>query len=148
MEMRLFKVYLYGFLVLLFVVFIIQNFQTLTQGISLRFNLGFVSLVSVPIPLFLLAAFLFFGGVVLTTLIHWAEKRPLIKEIKFLKKNAPPTASVSQPSSSSATGPADHGLSSGSTKTEGKKSEGGTIVSSKPLVRKDPSGGDNPTLPA
>jgi|GEM_PF-4540607 uncharacterized integral membrane protein len=144
--MRIFKVYLYGLLVLLFVVFIIQNFQTLTQGISLRFNLGFISLISIPIPLYLVAAVLFFGGVLLTSLIHWAEKRPLVKEIKILKRNTAPASPAAGPDSVSPKGAGPAEAAARKTEADEKKSEGGTIVSSKPLIRKDPSGGDKPSL--
>lgn len=148
MKMRIFKIYLYGLLVLLFIVFVIQNFQTLTQGISLRFNLGFISLVSVPVPLFLVAAFLFFGGVVLTTLIHWAEKRPLVKEIKAFKKNASPSSPLSNPIASPQKEKTSTDASAATGRSNEKKSEGGTVVSARPLIRKDPPSGDKPSIPS
>ena len=83
--MRTLKLYFYGLLVLLFVIFIIQNYYTLTYSVALRFNLGFVSLVSIPLPLFLVAPLFFFCGLFLATMIGWGERRRLSKEINLLK---------------------------------------------------------------
>ncbi|MCJ7833522.1 MAG: hypothetical protein MUQ20_03960, partial [Deltaproteobacteria bacterium] len=69
--MRTLKLYFYGLLVLLFVIFIIQNYYTLTYNVAFRFNLGFVSLVSIPLPLFLVPPLFFFCGLFLATLIGW-----------------------------------------------------------------------------
>jgi uncharacterized integral membrane protein len=85
MPMRTVKLYLYGFLVLLFVVFVIQNYGTLTYSVSLRLNLGFFSLESVPLPFFLIAPLIFFAGLLLATLIGFFDRRRLSKELKQLK---------------------------------------------------------------
>lgn len=86
--MRTVKVYFYGFLVLLFVVFVVQNYYTLTYSISLRLNLGFFALESVPLPFFVIAPTLFFSGILLATLLGLAERRRLSKELKQLKANS------------------------------------------------------------
>ncbi len=83
--MRTVKLYFYGLLILLFVVFIVQNYSTLTYSISLRLNLGFLSLESVPLPFFLIVPLIFFAGVLLATLIGLAERRRLSKELKQAK---------------------------------------------------------------
>jgi uncharacterized integral membrane protein len=83
--MRTFKLYFYGLLVLLFVIFIIQNYYTLTYNVAFRFNLGFVSLVSIPLPLFLVPPLFFFLGLFLATMVGWGERRRLSREIKQLK---------------------------------------------------------------
>ncbi|MEW6184473.1 MAG: LapA family protein [Thermodesulfobacteriota bacterium] len=142
--MRTLKVYLYGLLILLFAVFILQNYTTLTNGLALRLNLGFISLISVPLPLYLIAPILFFSGVFLATVIGWGERRRLNKEIKQLKaasrqeirqegKQDPLKEIKTEPVS--APKPASDPV---------KKNEGGTIVSPGPLLKKDPSSGDKP----
>ena len=83
--MRTVKLYFYGLLVLLFVVFIVQNYSTLTHSVSLRLNLGFLSLESIPLPFFLIAPLIFFTGVLLATLIGLVERRRLSKELKQVK---------------------------------------------------------------
>lgn len=85
--MRTVKVYLYGFLLLLFVIFVVQNYATLTYSVSLRFNLGFFSLESIPLPIFIIAPFLFFSGLLLATLMGLAERHRLSKELKQLRGN-------------------------------------------------------------
>jgi hypothetical protein len=140
--MRTLKLYLYGLLVLLFAIFILQNYFTLTNSIALRLNLGFISLISIPLPLYMIAPFLFFSGVFLASVIGWGERRRLNREIKHLKtlsrleprlegKQEPRPALKTEPVSASkpASDPA-------------KKNEGGTIVSSGPLINKGPSSGN------
>ena len=83
--MRTFKLYFYGLLVLLFIIFIIQNYYTLTYNVAFRFNLGFVSLVSIPLPLFLVPPLFFFCGLLLATIVGWGERQRLSKEVKQLK---------------------------------------------------------------
>jgi lipopolysaccharide assembly protein A len=85
--LRTVKLYFYGLLVLLFVVFIVQNYSTLTYSVSLRLNLGFLSLESVPLPFFLIVPLIFFAGVLLATLIGLAERRRLSKELKQVKND-------------------------------------------------------------
>jgi uncharacterized integral membrane protein len=82
---RTLKLYFYGLLVLLFVIFIIQNYSTLTYSVSLRLNLGILALESVPLPFFLIAPIIFFAGLLLATVIGWVERRRLSKELKQLK---------------------------------------------------------------
>ena len=60
--MRTVKVFFYGFLAVLFIIFIVQNYSTLTYSISIRLNLGFLTLESIPLPFFLIAPILFFLG--------------------------------------------------------------------------------------
>jgi uncharacterized integral membrane protein len=83
--MRTLKLFFYGLLAILFAIFIVQNYSTLTYGISLRLNLGFLTLESVPLPFFLIAPILFFSGVLLATLIGLVERRRLSRELKQVK---------------------------------------------------------------
>jgi putative membrane protein len=83
--LRTFKLFLYGLLALLIVIFVIQNYPTLTNSVSLKLNLGFLSLESIPLPFFVIAPILFFAGVLLATLIGLFERRRLSKELKQLK---------------------------------------------------------------
>lgn len=96
--MRTLKLYLYGLLILLFALFVIQNYGTLTYSVSLRLNLGFLALESIPVPFFLIAPLIFFAGIFLATLIGFPERRRLARELKQTKaalreaeqkKNAP-----------------------------------------------------------
>ncbi len=83
--MRTVKLFLYGLLGMLFVLFVIQNYPTLTYSISLRLNLGFLTLESVPLPFFVIAPILFFSGLLLATVVGLVERRRLSKELKQLK---------------------------------------------------------------
>ena len=87
--MRTLKLYFYGLLVLIFAIFILQNYSTLTYSVALRLNLGFISFVSVPLPLFLVAPLFFFVGLFLATIFGSAERRRLSREIKRLKSSHP-----------------------------------------------------------
>ena len=60
--MRTVKLFLYGFLTVLFIIFIVQNYSTLTYSISIRLNLGFLTLESIPLPFFSDRAYPFFLG--------------------------------------------------------------------------------------
>jgi uncharacterized integral membrane protein len=146
--MRTLKVYFYGLLVLLFAVFILQNYTTLTNSIALRLNLGFISLISVPLPLYLIAPILFFSGVFLTTVIGWGERRRLVREIKQLKtpsrqepqkelKQEPQKEPRKEFKPEPGPGPRQESDST-------KKTEGGTIVSSGPLIKKGSPTEDKP----
>ena len=95
--MRTFKLYFYGFLVLIFAVFILQNYSTLTNPVVLKLRLGFVSLYSLPIPVFLIAPLFFFFGLFLATIIGWGTRRRLSKEIKQLKSTRPEPKPESRP---------------------------------------------------
>jgi uncharacterized integral membrane protein len=79
------KLFLYGLLTVLIVLFVIQNYATLTYSVSIRLNLGFLDLESVPLPFFIIAPLLFFSGVLLATLIGLFKRRRLSKELKQLK---------------------------------------------------------------
>ncbi len=70
---------------MLFVIFVVQNYSTLTYSISIRLNLGFLTLESIPLPFFLIAPILFFSGLLLATLIGLVERRRLSKELKQAK---------------------------------------------------------------
>ena len=83
--MRTVKLFLYGFLTVLFIIFIVQNYSILTYSISIRLNLGFLTLESIPLPFFLIAPILFFSGLLLATLIGLVERRRLSKELKQAK---------------------------------------------------------------
>jgi uncharacterized integral membrane protein len=90
MAMRTLKMYFYGLLLLLFVVFVIQNYSTLTYSVSLRLNLWLINLESVPLPFFLIVPMIFFAGLLLATLIGWGERRRLNRELKQLKSGRMP----------------------------------------------------------
>lgn len=83
--MRTVKLFFYGFLAVLFIIFIVQNYSTLTYSVSIRLNLGFLTLESIPLPFFLIAPILFFSGLLLATLIGLVERRRLSKELKQAK---------------------------------------------------------------
>ena len=144
--MRTFKLYFYGLLVLIFAIFILQNYSTLTYSVALRLNLGFLSLVSIPLPLFLIAPLFFFCGLFLATMIGWGERRRLAREIKQLKsarqepkpeprlEPKPDLKPEVQPEYQPEIKPEPHQ----ETKPEPdpkKKSDEGTIVSLGPLVK-------------
>jgi uncharacterized integral membrane protein len=125
--MRTFKLYFYGLLVLLFAIFILQNYSTLTYSVALRLNLGFLSLVSIPLPLFLVAPLFFFCGLFLATMIGWGERRRLSKELKQLKSVRAESKPESRPETRQ-----ENRTGSDSK----KKPDEGTIVSSGPLIKK------------
>lgn len=83
--MRTVKLFLYGFLVMLVVLFIIQNYDTLTYGVSIRLNLGFLTLESIPLPFFIIVPIFFFSGIILATGIGLIERHRLSKELKQVK---------------------------------------------------------------
>ncbi len=166
--MRTFKLYFYGLLVFLFVIFIVQNYYTLTYSIALRLNLGFLSLLSVPLPLFLIAPLFFFCGLFLGSVGGWEERRRLSKEIKQLKSAQP----MPQPEPKTEFKPEVKPMarqefkaeikpeSNPETRTEPwqeakqeaepkKKPEEGTIVSSVPIFKKSGSSSENnPSMPS
>jgi hypothetical protein len=80
--LRTLKIFLYGFLILLIALFIIQNYGTLTYSVSLRLSLGFLTLESIPLPFFLIVPLIFFAGVILATLINFPQRRRLSRELK------------------------------------------------------------------
>jgi hypothetical protein len=88
-DMRTLKLFFYGLLVLLFAIFILQNYSTLTYSVALRLNLGFLYLMSKPLPLFLAVPLFFFLGLFLGTIFGWGKRRSLSKEIKQLKSPKP-----------------------------------------------------------
>jgi lipopolysaccharide assembly protein A len=83
--LRTVKLFLYGLVGLLIVLFVIQNYSTLTYSVSIRLNLGFLTLESIPLPFFVIAPILFFSGVLLATGIGLVERRRLSKELKQAK---------------------------------------------------------------
>jgi hypothetical protein len=95
--MRTLKLFFYGLLVLIFAIFILQNYNTLTYSVALRLNLGFLSLMSVPLPLFLAVPLFFFFGLFLGAIFGWGERRRLAKEIKHLKISRPESEKESKP---------------------------------------------------
>jgi uncharacterized integral membrane protein len=138
-NMRTLKLYLYGLLVLLFAIFILQNYPTLTYSVALRLNLGFLSLVSIPLPLFLIAPLFFFCGLFLATIIGSGERRRLSREIKQLKSSRPEPKQESRPEPRPEPQPAVRQEYKAEPKPESdskKKPDEGTIVSSGPLVKK------------
>jgi hypothetical protein len=83
--LRTLKLFLYGFLILLIALFVIQNYSTLTYSVNLRLSLGFLALESIPLPFFLIVPLVFFAGVLLATLIGFPERRRLSRELKIAK---------------------------------------------------------------
>jgi uncharacterized integral membrane protein len=145
--MRTIKLYFYGLLVLLFAIFILQNYSTLTYSVALRLNLGFISFVSVPLPLFLVAPLFFFVGLFLATIFGSAERRRLAREIKQLKgsrpelKPEPKAVPIPEPKSevkpeTNKVPEMESGPESRQEVDSKKKPEEGTIVSSGPLYKK------------
>ncbi len=144
--MRTVKLYFYGLLVLVFAVFILQNYSTLTYSVALRLNLGFVSFVSVPLPLFLVAPLFFFCGLFLATIMGSGERRRLSREIKQLKSHRPEPQPeiipderpVPQPEIKPEPKPQTQPEPQPEAKKEssGKKPDEGTLVSSGPLIPK------------
>lgn len=95
--MKTVKLFFYGLLVMIFVLFVIQNYATLTYSISIRLNLGFLALESIPLPFFLIAPILFFSGLLLATLIGLVERRRLSRELKLLKGSLQESEPVVRP---------------------------------------------------
>ncbi|RPH83018.1 MAG: DUF1049 domain-containing protein [Desulfobacteraceae bacterium] len=79
------KLTVYIVLFLLFLVFVLQNYATLTTPHSLHLNLGLVNLESVPLPFYLMAILLFLMGFLLGGLFHFFKTHALKKEIKTLQ---------------------------------------------------------------
>jgi uncharacterized integral membrane protein len=117
---RTFKLFFYGLLVLLFVIFVIQNYSTLTYSVSLRLNLGILALESVPLPFFVIAPIIFFAGLLLATVIGWVERRRLSKELKQLKsglREPEPKMAPHEEASATFSPPSETGNLSSKTKT-------------------------------
>ncbi len=154
--MRTLKLYFYGLLVLVFAVFILQNYYTLTAPVALRLNLGFVSFVSVPLPMFIVPPLFFFLGLILATLIGSGERRRLSREIKKLKSHRPEPQPEIVPEERPAPGreikaepkPQSQPESQPEAKKEssGKKPDEGTLVSSGPIIPK-PGKAEDPKPP-
>jgi len=72
-------------LLLIFLVFVLQNYATLTANHSLHLNLGLVNLESVPLPFYLMAMLLFLMGFLLAGLVHLFKSLALKKEIRSLQ---------------------------------------------------------------
>jgi hypothetical protein len=137
--MRTFKLYFYGLLVFLFAIFILQNYSTLTYSVALRLNLGFLSLVSIPLPLFLVAPLFFFCGLFLATVIGWGERRRLSREIKQLKSAGSEYRPEPGPEIRQKNKPESNPEPGQEIKPEPnskKKPDDGTIISSNPLFKK------------
>ncbi len=136
--MRTIKLCFYGLLVVLFSIFILQNYSTLTYSVVLRLNLGFLSLMSVPLPLFLAVPLFFFLGLFLATIYGWGKRRRLSREIKQLKSARPEPKpelkkeSKPEPQKEPRQEPRQEAQPK-------KKPDEGTIVSSVPLFKKTDS---------
>ncbi len=76
------KFILYALLFILFLLFIVQNYITLTAPHSLRLNLVLTHWETVPLPLYLLALILFFMGFFLALLLSVLPKQRLKKELR------------------------------------------------------------------
>lgn len=105
------KFILYALLFVFFLLFIIQNYATLTASHSLRLNVGLTSLETVPLPFYLIALILFFMGFLLASLLQYPRShrvkkdlkeskltaRRLEEELKQLRTQPPTAAGKSQP---------------------------------------------------
>ncbi|MBI5585610.1 MAG: DUF1049 domain-containing protein [Deltaproteobacteria bacterium] len=76
------KFILYSFLFILFLLFIVQNYSTLTAPHSLHLNLMLANLETVPLPFYILALTLFFLGFFLALLLSIFPKKKLKKELR------------------------------------------------------------------
>lgn len=109
------KFILYALLFILFLLFIVQNYVTLTAPHSLRLNLVLTHWETVPLPLYLLALLLFFLGFFLALLLNVLPKQRLKKELRDcrqqkkdleqqLKTRQGPVNQTASPSSKPTTG--------------------------------------------
>jgi uncharacterized integral membrane protein len=76
------KFILYAFLFILFLLFIVQNYSTLTAPHSLHLNLVLANLETVPLPFYILALILFFMGFFLALLLNVIPKKRLKRELR------------------------------------------------------------------
>jgi putative membrane protein len=83
--MRNLKLFFYGLLILIFIIFLLQNYSTLTSSHSLRLNLGVLLLESVPLPFYLVVVLTFFSGLFLAALMGVMDRRRLTKELKEVR---------------------------------------------------------------
>jgi uncharacterized integral membrane protein len=83
--MRTAKRLFYALVFLIFLLFIFQNYSTLTSSHSLQLNLGLFLLESVPLPFYLIVILSFVFGFLLASLIAFFERRPLKRERKELR---------------------------------------------------------------
>jgi uncharacterized integral membrane protein len=83
--MRTAKRIFYGLLFFIFLLFLFQNYSTLTSSHSLRLNLGFLLLESVALPFYLIVVLSFFAGLFIAFVIAFFERRPMKRELKELR---------------------------------------------------------------
>lgn len=76
------KFVLYALLFILFLIFIVQNYSTLTAPHSLHLNLALANLETVPLPFYILALILFFMGFFLALLLGALPKQRLKRELR------------------------------------------------------------------
>ena len=76
------KFVLYALLFILFLIFIVQNYTTLTAPHSLHLNLALANLETVPLPFYILALILFFMGFFLALLLGALPKQRLKRELR------------------------------------------------------------------
>jgi len=75
----------YGLLFFVFLLFLFQNYSTLTSSHALHLNLGFLLLESVPLPFYLIVTLSFFAGLFIAFVIAFFERRPMKRELKDLR---------------------------------------------------------------
>ena len=75
----------YGLLFFVFLLFLFQNYSTLTSSHSLRLNLGLLLLESVALPFYLIVILSFFAGLFIAFVIAFFERRPMKRELKDLR---------------------------------------------------------------
>ena len=109
--MRFVKVIFSTVIVLLGIVFIIENLDMLKQVVRLKLDLYFISFQSPDVPLWILVLFCFFLGVFTASLYgmyeHYQQRQTirqlrhnldmLAKELKQASAAAPASAAVSKP---------------------------------------------------
>jgi uncharacterized integral membrane protein len=76
------KFILYALLFILVLLFVFQNYSTLTAPHSLHLNLALANLETVPLPFYVLALILFFMGFFLALLLNVIPKQKLKKELR------------------------------------------------------------------
>ncbi len=156
--MRTIKLCFYGLLVLIFAIFILQNYSTLTYSVALRLNLGFLSLMSVPLPLFLAVPLFFFFGLFLATIYRVGGTPSSVQGNKTIKEHQAGTQTGIQrrrpdPSRSPSRNPNRNPKKNPGQKPRQeaepkKKPDEGTIVSSGPLFKKTDSPPGNKPPPS
>lgn len=84
--MKTFKVWGLGLLIILFIIFVVQNLSLLSYTERLRLNLLFTSFQSPPLQVALLMFICFFLGLILAYGLGLIQKQRLKRDIKELQE--------------------------------------------------------------